>query len=326
MENYEIAILYGSQTGTAKFAAEELERELLRYGYLTSLKSLDEYNFINLPEENFVIFIVATTGYGEPPVNMKNFWNFLMRKDLPDGSLSNLNYTIFGLGDKSYEKFNSITILLNKRLTNLGAQLIHPVGLGDEQQDFGYETEFDPWLLSLTQGLNDMFGNTLLYNELPYIPMYETTVLTDSFVEGVEDIFTIDGLYKGTIKALDKITSDDSIRQVFHLELSDETNIPLNYTHGDVAVVYPRNQWKDVETLLEVFKLDRNSLVEIKCMKEGMKSPFPRVIKAGELLQKYVNINAIPNRYFCKIASKFTKNEVHREKLELFAIKTAVYL
>jgi sulfite reductase alpha subunit-like flavoprotein len=60
--NHEISILYGSQTGIAKFTAEEVERELWRYGYKTSLSSMDDYDIINLPEENFIIFVCSTTG------------------------------------------------------------------------------------------------------------------------------------------------------------------------------------------------------------------------------------------------------------------------
>ena len=60
--DHEFKILYGSQTGTAKFAAEELARELSKYDFNILIQSLEDYNFLNLPEENIVIFIVATTG------------------------------------------------------------------------------------------------------------------------------------------------------------------------------------------------------------------------------------------------------------------------
>jgi sulfite reductase alpha subunit-like flavoprotein len=59
---YDFSILYGSQTGTAKFASEELVRELSKYDFKIKLASLDDYNFLSLPEENMVIFVVATTG------------------------------------------------------------------------------------------------------------------------------------------------------------------------------------------------------------------------------------------------------------------------
>jgi sulfite reductase alpha subunit-like flavoprotein len=60
--NYEIAILYGTQTGTAKFAAEELGREMNKWSYFVKVINLDEYDYYSLPDENFVIFIVSTTG------------------------------------------------------------------------------------------------------------------------------------------------------------------------------------------------------------------------------------------------------------------------
>ena len=78
-----------------------------------------------------VVFIVATTGDGEPPSSMLKSWKFLLRKDLPTNSLKNLKFTVFGLGDSSYVLFNAMAKKLTKRLLDLGASLIHEVGLGD---------------------------------------------------------------------------------------------------------------------------------------------------------------------------------------------------
>jgi sulfite reductase alpha subunit-like flavoprotein len=52
---------------------------------------------------------------------MINAWRFLLRKDLPPGSLSKLKFTVFGLGDSSYEKFNAMAKKLTQRLLDLGA-------------------------------------------------------------------------------------------------------------------------------------------------------------------------------------------------------------
>jgi sulfite reductase alpha subunit-like flavoprotein len=117
----DLLILYGSQTNTAKYASEELGREALRRGLQTKIEAFDEYNIFNLPTEKLVIFIVATTGDGDPPTTMINAWRFLLRKDLPPGSLSNLKFTVFGLGDSSYEKFNAMAKKLTQRLLDLGA-------------------------------------------------------------------------------------------------------------------------------------------------------------------------------------------------------------
>ena len=53
-------------------------------------------------------FIVATTGDGDAPATMVKAWKFLLRRDLPSGSLSALKFTVFGLGDSTYEKFNAM--------------------------------------------------------------------------------------------------------------------------------------------------------------------------------------------------------------------------
>lgn len=74
---------------------------------------------------------MATTGDGEPPSSMIKSWKFLLRKDLPSNSLKNLKFTVFGLGDSSYLLFNAMAKKLTKRLLDLGASLIHEVGLGD---------------------------------------------------------------------------------------------------------------------------------------------------------------------------------------------------
>ena len=105
---YDFVTLYATQTNTARYAGEELGREALKRDLKTKIMAFDEYTIFNLPTEKLAVFIVATTGDGDPPTPMINAWKFLLRKDLPPGSLANLNFTVFGLGDSSYEKFNAM--------------------------------------------------------------------------------------------------------------------------------------------------------------------------------------------------------------------------
>jgi sulfite reductase alpha subunit-like flavoprotein len=121
--------------------------------------AFDEYNIFELPTEKLVVFIVATTGDGDPPTTMINAWRFLLRKDLPPMSLANLRFTVFGLGDSSYDKFNAMAKKLTQRLLDLGAQLFHKIGLGDYQHDFEYEGEFDPWMKLMWSQLQNEIKN-----------------------------------------------------------------------------------------------------------------------------------------------------------------------
>ena len=63
-------ILYGTQTNTAKYASEEMGREALKRGFKADIMEMDSFTIFNLPTEKLVVFIIATTGEGEPPSSM----------------------------------------------------------------------------------------------------------------------------------------------------------------------------------------------------------------------------------------------------------------
>lgn len=114
--NHDFVILIGTQTNTSKYAAEEMGRECIKRGYNPLILEMDAYPVLKLPQTKLVIFVIATTGEGEAPSTMQKSWKFLLRRDLPSNSLKNMNFTVFGLGDSSYELFNVMALKLNKRL------------------------------------------------------------------------------------------------------------------------------------------------------------------------------------------------------------------
>ncbi len=58
----------------------------------------------------FILVTDSNPTTGDVPDNMKEFWTFMLRKDLPANSLQNLRYAVFGLGDSSYTKFNAVAV------------------------------------------------------------------------------------------------------------------------------------------------------------------------------------------------------------------------
>lgn len=72
-----ILVLYGSQTGTAQDVAEQIWRESRQWGFEGPVLALEDYNIQQLIEERLVVFVVATTGDGMEPDNMKQAWRFL---------------------------------------------------------------------------------------------------------------------------------------------------------------------------------------------------------------------------------------------------------
>ena len=59
--------LYGTQTNTAKYAAEEIGREASRRKLRPRIMAMDEFPIMQLPVTKLVVFIIATTGEGEAP-------------------------------------------------------------------------------------------------------------------------------------------------------------------------------------------------------------------------------------------------------------------
>jgi len=163
-----LLILYGSETGNAQDVAEYIARESLRRHWRPRLLAADAYlpTVTNLPDERAVIFVVSTTGQGDPPRNFSQLWKFLRRKALGPNSLSNTVTAVFGLGDSGYLKFNIVAKLLHRRLEALGAFHVVPLGLGDDQHRSGYDAALDPWMEALWEGLNERFGHRADHKEV----------------------------------------------------------------------------------------------------------------------------------------------------------------
>lgn len=110
----EVVFYFGSQTGTAEKFANQLEEDAERLGVEQS-KVIDFNNFT--PEEfcahKFVVFVVATHYEGDPCDNTKNFhkWFKGLQRDKSNPTpFKGMKFTVFGLGDTSYEQFNEIGV------------------------------------------------------------------------------------------------------------------------------------------------------------------------------------------------------------------------
>lgn len=136
-------IFYGSQTGTAEDYASRLAKEgSSRFGLKTMTADLEEYDYENLdqwPEDKVAFFVLATYGEGEPTDNAVEFYEFIGGEDVSfseksseDSPLSTLQYVTFGLGNNTYEHYNSMVRNVDKYLTKLGARRIGTAGEGDD--------------------------------------------------------------------------------------------------------------------------------------------------------------------------------------------------
>lgn len=85
------------------------------------------------------LFLLATYGEGDPTDNAASFVKFLRPADNEDTSfdqhpLSFLKYSVFGLGNRSYEHFNAVGKYVDERLANIGGKRLLPIVLGDDDK------------------------------------------------------------------------------------------------------------------------------------------------------------------------------------------------
>ncbi|ESP01628.1 hypothetical protein LOTGIDRAFT_225295 [Lottia gigantea] len=145
-------LLYGSQTGQAKAIAEEIADRCVEQGLHADVICLSQTEKkFNIERESSAVFILSTTGEGDPPDTAAKFVRRLKKKTLPDGYLSQLNFTILGLGDTNYTNFCNCPKGLNQRLLELGAHHFYPPGWADDA--VGLEVVVEPWIDNLWEPL-----------------------------------------------------------------------------------------------------------------------------------------------------------------------------
>uniref|UniRef100_A0A8C5BH66 Methionine synthase reductase n=1 Tax=Gadus morhua TaxID=8049 RepID=A0A8C5BH66_GADMO len=138
-------ILYGSQKGQAQSIAEGIADEAAEHGLVAEISCLSRHEEYRLERESApVVFIVSTTGDGEPPDTTLKFVKTIRAKTLPSDFLKNLQYTLLALGDTNYANFCNCGKTIDKRLQELGANHFYATGHADDGT--GLEVVLDPWI------------------------------------------------------------------------------------------------------------------------------------------------------------------------------------
>uniref|UniRef100_A0A8C8T117 NADPH-dependent diflavin oxidoreductase 1 n=1 Tax=Pelusios castaneus TaxID=367368 RepID=A0A8C8T117_9SAUR len=333
MAERKLLVLFGSQTGTAQDTAERIGREAKRHHFLCRVEALDSYRVAQLVDEILVVFVCATTGQGDPPDNMKNFWRFIFRRNLPPTSLCQMDYAVLGLGDSSYPKFNFVAKKLHKRLLQLGGSPLLPVALGDDQHDLGPDAVIDPWLL-------DLWGRILPLYPLPpgldiigpdvLLPSKFTLHFLDECVSGCDEDQSQQEVTREAPSELhpfaaqmvsnQRVTAESHFQDVRLIEF-DVSGSGIEYRAGDVVMIQPQNAPEDVQQFCQLLRLDPDRCFTLKPSEPETSLPalLPQPCTVRHLVTCYLDISCVPRRSFFELLSCFSPNELEREKLQEFS-------
>lgn len=117
-ESATLRVAYASQTGFAQRLAELSTDSLRAAGAAPALSALDALTVARLAASETALFIVSTTGEGDPPDNALAFAVDVM-STTPD--LTRLRYALLALGDRRYARYCAFGHALDEWLRRCGA-------------------------------------------------------------------------------------------------------------------------------------------------------------------------------------------------------------
>jgi NADPH-ferrihemoprotein reductase len=351
----EITVYYGTQTGTAESFARVLEREGPKYGFFVHVMDFEDITVEELAARTNetdgiarAILISATYGEGEAPDNAIQFANELCDKagtqilfqqikrpeePLEPTCLQNVQYSVFGLGNKQYDHYNSMAKFLDHAMERCGAQRLAETGLGDDDDDL--ESDFENWKDQILwpslkkQYLQHEFVGAAStpeteWPECPYaIEYHPSTTTAASFRE--DQIHSHSRHYFTAVDCPVRVTrelrTDQDPGSTVHVEI--DLAAPLKYQTADNLGVLPLNDPAVVEQVAQSLSLDLDQVFSLHAAPnhEWHGAPFPMPISVRECLMRYCDLTGAPRRSDLKLLASYATDPIDQKVLLRMASK-----
>lgn len=241
-----ITIIYGSQTGNSESVANETASLASNYGLAASVIDMSDIDVITLSKAERILVITSTYGEGEMPDNAQMLWEEISKDDAP--SFDKSFFSVFALGDSSYDGFCTAGKDWDKRLAELGAERI--------ATRIDCDVEFQE------------LSETWIENVLPDISQkgsQELITSSGSIKKSNKPKFDRKNPLTATLARMHKVTTEESSKEIIHFEFnlgdSGET-----YIAGDALNIIPENRQDLIDELLSLFgnKPDNLTLDKLK--------------------------------------------------------------
>lgn len=329
-----IVVFYGSQTGTAEEFAARLAKEAHRYGMKAMVADPEECDMEDLTklsdiENSLAIFCMATYGEGDPTDNAQEFYQWLQTGD---ADLSGIRYSVFGLGNKTYEHYNSMGIYVDRRLEELGASRVVDLGLGDD--DANIEEDFITWKEKFWAAVCEYFHiektgddvtlrqyELIVHDDIPKEKVFQGEITRLGSFNIQKSPFDAKNPYLSTVIVNRELYKGE--RSCMHIEL-DINEGKFRYDTGDHVAVYPSNDPSLVEKLGNLLNVDLDTVITLKNLDEdsSKKHPFPCPCSYRTALLHYVDITSIPRTHVLKEIADYASDEEEKKKLKLIGSST----
>lgn len=246
-----MTVYYGSNAGTCKAFAEELQAAAPSWGYVAEIKPLDEA-VESMPTDRPVAIVTASYE-GRPTDNAKKFvaWLEGSKAQQKSDMLKGVQFSVCGIGNSEWQAtYQRIPKLVNELMLGLGAKHVaEPVYTDIKETAIG---DFEAWLAKFRDGIgasSDMAASGKK-------PMSMSVVKS-----GGPGILGQPDMSFGIIRETRQL-ADNSVGPC-KMHTSIELPRGASYQSGDYLVVLPYNHPSTTHRVLARFELHADDTIHI---------------------------------------------------------------
>lgn len=288
---------------------------------------------------------MATYGEGEPPDNAREFWDWLNLESHPPNLLANLEYTVFGLGNRQYKIYQATARDLDKRLLSLGAKCIFPRGEGDA--DSTLEEDWEDWSSKLLPMLGQTYNPGGIQEERIEKQLELVVYTQQQLATGLTIAFRLSTLPPGFTSPFELAFPDPSLssdmrptqkypfmarvrvnRELLNTTLTNRSTrhiefeiqgANITYEAGDHLGVFAANPESRIRAYIQQLRLTEDKLNQVVQLRsiERRNLILPKKMTLRTVFKYFLDLGSAPRKQFLKGMALYASDPAERKRLEL---------
>ncbi|KAI0855196.1 cytochrome P450 [Xylaria cubensis] len=244
-----LLILYGSNAGTCKYFAEDLETAARDRGFKPTIKSMDEGT--ERLSNDTPVAIITPSYEGKPADNARKFVSWL-EACKPD-NLKDVQYAVFGAGNSEWAStFHRIPKLVDEVMPKLGAKRIISPKFVNVKEDF-----ISPWEDWRDELLTSLGGQSRSAAATTTSDLEVTIEKSDTAA-----LLAVETVSTGVIRENKQVAGTDVGSAKRHTEV--ELPEGITYEPGDYLVVLPTNPLDLVHRVATRFGMNVMDVITVR--------------------------------------------------------------